>query len=341
MERKGNWKAEKIDFLSEEEEEIDCTTNETILESKLKRSKQWLLLPVVAVFVWLAALATWHGLSLNDYSIFGIYERVKARSFRTKITIIDVSQPKLLIPPWHLRETVKKHGSLNDEIKFNGPLNGGESIPSCVSQCTFGLLKGYEIEVNGDCNASWPYVVVLDAQGGAFGSLSDVSLPCFLQKKLSRLKNAGHGIFSKIGLPAGVVFGPYMGIHAKYDPVSRKNDYSWLVPKSNSSSAQFFYVDASDSSTSNWMRYVNSARYMEEQNVFPFHFDEQIYYLVTREISANSELLTWYGNQFTDRLGLALSSEAPNIPGVAPSRKFVTCLDCVDQAVSVVVNSRG
>lgn len=54
------------------------------------------------------------------------------------------------------------------------------------------------------------------------------------------------------------------------------------------------YVDASDANSSNWMRFVQCARNVEEQNMQAVQYNMQIYYRSTRDILPSEELLVWY-----------------------------------------------
>lgn len=60
----------------------------------------------------------------------------------------------------------------------------------------------------------------------------------------------------------------------------------------------FRYVDASDTRTSNWMRYVNSARHKGEENIVAFQYKGNIYYATSCFVPENVELLVWCGNEF-------------------------------------------
>ena len=64
------------------------------------------------------------------------------------------------------------------------------------------------------------------------------------------------------------------------------------------------YVDAADKNEANWMRYVNCACREEDQNLLAFQFHGQIYYRTIENISAHSELLVWYGDEYGQELGI-------------------------------------
>ena len=64
------------------------------------------------------------------------------------------------------------------------------------------------------------------------------------------------------------------------------------------------YVDAADKNEANWMRYVNCACREEDQNLLAFQFHGEIYYRTIENISAHSELLVWYGDEYGQELGI-------------------------------------
>lgn len=64
------------------------------------------------------------------------------------------------------------------------------------------------------------------------------------------------------------------------------------------------FVDAYEKSMSNWMRYVNCARTETEQNLAAFQYKGEIYYRSYKHISAGSELLVWYGQQYGQDLNI-------------------------------------
>ncbi|KAG7458469.1 hypothetical protein MATL_G00220640 [Megalops atlanticus] len=106
------------------------------------------------------------------------------------------------------------------------------------------------------------------------------------------------GVFAQALLPQGWIFGPYEGERLLSQQSCTK--YSWAVKDKGF----FFYVDASDESKSNWMRYVSCASSLEEQNLTVFQYRSQIYYRVCRPIPAGTELRVWIGREYATMLGL-------------------------------------
>ncbi|XP_051899173.1 E3 SUMO-protein ligase ZBED1-like [Pristis pectinata] len=104
-------------------------------------------------------------------------------------------------------------------------------------------------------------------------------------------------------LPAilrGCIFGPFDG-----DILTDKNDctvYSWALRENGT----YYYVDATDESKANWMRYVACASSEEEHNLTVFQYRSKIYYRVCQVIEAGAELLVWIGEEYARTLGLKL-----------------------------------
>ncbi|XP_039216147.1 E3 SUMO-protein ligase ZBED1-like isoform X1 [Crotalus tigris] len=111
----------------------------------------------------------------------------------------------------------------------------------------------------------------------------------------------GFGVWSALpALPRGCIFGPYEG-----EMVREHSDctrYSWAVRDNGS----YFFIDASDDSKSNWMRYVACASTEDEQNLTVFQYRGYIYYRVCQIIPADTELLVWIGEEYARTLGLRL-----------------------------------
>ncbi|KAJ7313776.1 hypothetical protein JRQ81_005461 [Phrynocephalus forsythii] len=111
----------------------------------------------------------------------------------------------------------------------------------------------------------------------------------------------GFGVWSTLpALPRGCIFGPFEG------EVVREHGnctlYSWAVWENDS----YFFIDASDDSKANWMRYVACASTEDEQNLTVFQYRGYIYYRVCQTITTNTELLVWIGEEYACTLGLRL-----------------------------------
>ncbi len=65
-----------------------------------------------------------------------------------------------------------------------------------------------------------------------------------------------------------------------------------------------YFIDGSDPSVSNWMRFVNCARHEEEQNLLAYQYHGNIYYRTFKTIPPHTELLVWYGDRYAKELGI-------------------------------------
>lgn len=62
------------------------------------------------------------------------------------------------------------------------------------------------------------------------------------------------------------------------------------------------FIDGYDVHSSNWMRYVNPARSLAEQNLVACQNSRDIYFYTIRPVEPNQELLVWYSQEFAQRL---------------------------------------
>ncbi|XP_022830432.1 histone-lysine N-methyltransferase PRDM9-like [Spodoptera litura] len=66
-------------------------------------------------------------------------------------------------------------------------------------------------------------------------------------------------------------------------------------------------IDAADSNSSNWMRYVNCARHWKEQNLLAYQYKGQLYYRTIKIIPRFTELMVFYGSEFANALHINLT----------------------------------
>ncbi|EFO22150.2 SET domain-containing protein [Loa loa] len=140
---------------------------------------------------------------------------------------------------------------------------------------------------------------------------AEQTLPAFFEIKTSKIPKAGLGVFAKMDIPIGLVFGPYQGILLSDPKKADQNGYSWEIRISGKPSQ---YIDGSDPRYSNWMRYINSSRFENEQNLIAFQYNGSVYYRVFRPISEGIELLVWYGNKYGESLGVLSVTQRHKIP---------------------------
>uniref|UniRef100_A0A3B3UPS3 Tissue-resident T-cell transcription regulator protein ZNF683 n=1 Tax=Poecilia latipinna TaxID=48699 RepID=A0A3B3UPS3_9TELE len=62
------------------------------------------------------------------------------------------------------------------------------------------------------------------------------------------------------------------------------------------------FIDGCDVQKSNWMRYVNPARCLAEQNLVACQNGRDVYFYTIRPVEPKQELLVWYSQEFAQRL---------------------------------------
>ncbi|KAJ8383500.1 hypothetical protein AAFF_G00220170 [Aldrovandia affinis] len=132
-----------------------------------------------------------------------------------------------------------------------------------------------------------------------------LTLPPDLMVGRSSIPGAGLGVFNQGQVvPVGMHFGPFEGeVTSKEKAI--KSSYSWVIFRKKN---QFEYIDATQDSHSNWMRYVNCARNEEEQNLVAFQHRGRVLYRSLRPILPGQELLVWYADEYAKELGVVWDS---------------------------------
>ncbi|XP_039081008.1 histone-lysine N-methyltransferase PRDM9-like [Hyaena hyaena] len=157
------------------------------------------------------------------------------------------------------------------------------------------------------CAAHGPATFVKDnAVDKGHPNRSALTLPPGLRIRPSSIPEAGLGVWNEASdLPLGIHFGPYEG-QITEDEEAANSGYSWLMTKGRNC---YKYVDGTDNSWANWMRYVNCARDEEEQNLVAFQYHRQIFYRTCWVIKPGCELLVWYGDEYGQKLGIKWRSK--------------------------------
>ncbi|KAL1447252.1 hypothetical protein WDU94_005454, partial [Cyamophila willieti] len=111
----------------------------------------------------------------------------------------------------------------------------------------------------------------------------------------SSIPNAGQGVWSLTTIPRLTVFGPFEGRHVVN--TSADHVYGWNLNVVNWKANESIVAD--DPATSNWMRYVNSARNYAEQNIHKYvDYSGNVYYIALEDIEPATELLACYPFSF-------------------------------------------
>uniref|UniRef100_A0A336MNP0 CSON014678 protein n=1 Tax=Culicoides sonorensis TaxID=179676 RepID=A0A336MNP0_CULSO len=139
---------------------------------------------------------------------------------------------------------------------------------------------------------------------------ADKTLPRSLTLKpslvLSTPTTPTEGVWSTGVIPKGTRFGPFEGVRTPNKPTEQSQwRYFWRIFKDS----DFYYLDGSDTSQANWMRYVASAYSFSVMNLVACQHQEHIYFYTLRDIMPNEELMVWYCRDFAKRLGYDIDPE--------------------------------
>ncbi|MEQ2240136.1 hypothetical protein ILYODFUR_011769, partial [Ilyodon furcidens] len=126
-----------------------------------------------------------------------------------------------------------------------------------------------------------------------------LTLPFGLMIGRSSIPSAGVGVINQgPGLSPGMHFGPYEGnVTTKENAMT--SDFSWEIHKGED---QYEYVDATNDSYSNWMRYVNFARNKDEANLLAVQYKGSILFHCCRAVPTGDELTVWPSSQLLAHL---------------------------------------
>ncbi|KAK3594424.1 hypothetical protein CHS0354_000246 [Potamilus streckersoni] len=123
---------------------------------------------------------------------------------------------------------------------------------------------------------------------------SHIETPDSIELKASAVASGCIGAWSVWPIGKDTVFGPYVGDIKKGKDLEDINyRYAWEVFDLETFGL-LHVIDATDPSKGNWMRYVNCARYFEEQNIISVQQEDQVYYRAIKNIEPGEELLTWF-----------------------------------------------
>ncbi|KAM6991826.1 PR domain zinc finger protein 1 [Tautogolabrus adspersus] len=126
------------------------------------------------------------------------------------------------------------------------------------------------------------------------------SLPRNLVLERSRDSAKVLGVTSKEVIPKGTRFGPLVGESYTNETLLKDADrkYFWRV---FSEGHLHHILDGLNEERSNWMRYVNPACSVEEQNLVACQKGLEIYFYTIRPLQPGQELLVWYCPEFAQR----------------------------------------
>lgn len=132
-----------------------------------------------------------------------------------------------------------------------------------------------------------------------------------LQVKESKLPSAGKGLFAAAPLVSGMLLPPYQGQLLTAGEVKSRfftpgMEYLWCSCEPDkvynmSSTDMSFCVDAANTPKSNPARYINSASdksMCRQVNVEMCDLGQVLYFRITKEVQAGSELIVDYGKDY-------------------------------------------
>ncbi|KAG7457979.1 hypothetical protein MATL_G00232990 [Megalops atlanticus] len=138
------------------------------------------------------------------------------------------------------------------------------------------------------------------------------------------------GVFSKEYIPQGTRFGPLQGdIYTKENvPKHVNRKYFWRhsitlgdTGEESTFMAEIYcggqlhhFVDGYDVHRSNWMRYVNPARSLSDQNLVACQNGRDIFFYTLRPVEPQQELLVWYSPEFSERLRSSVPEDGEQHP---------------------------
>ncbi|XP_042855247.1 uncharacterized protein LOC122242095 isoform X2 [Penaeus japonicus] len=139
-----------------------------------------------------------------------------------------------------------------------------------------------------------PMPLLLDRpvpRNGCVRERARLTAPWPLVIRQSLIKGTAEGVVTTARLPKGLVLGPCEG---------------WVLPRTKFTSGYSWEIDgrpdveidAEDTSFSNWTRYLKCPWTPHDQNLRPMQIRGEVFYVTTRDIDENSELLVWFGDNY-------------------------------------------
>lgn len=152
-----------------------------------------------------------------------------------------------------------------------------------------------------------PDNIILDSQ---IPSRARLTLPKQLYLQTSGILSGVAGVWTRTLLEKKTQFGPMIGKTVAKEDVDgvdiSDRPQLWKIYQDN---ALIQGLNMSDEEESNWMMFVQRARSSSEQNLVAFLLDTHIFFMSTRSINPDTELLVWFSSDFCQLLGLPVKPE--------------------------------
>ncbi|XP_069115483.1 uncharacterized protein [Argopecten irradians] len=123
---------------------------------------------------------------------------------------------------------------------------------------------------------------------------SHIVAPAGIELRQSEVDTSQMGAWCVTPIAKGTIFGPYVGeIVNNHKGKNIDYRFSWEVFDLEKNELSHI-IDATDPMKGNWMRYVNCARFLEEQNIVSVQDNGQVFYKAIQDVDPQKELLTWF-----------------------------------------------
>uniref|UniRef100_K1Q027 Histone-lysine N-methyltransferase PRDM9 n=1 Tax=Magallana gigas TaxID=29159 RepID=K1Q027_MAGGI len=158
---------------------------------------------------------------------------------------------------------------------------------------------------------------------------ANLTTPEGFRIELSTIPGAGFGGFTERFVPKHTILGSYEGLthlHHREDDL-----YSWQVEKVDSEGV--YMIDAGSPAHSNWLRWLNCAGNVEQENVVAVACAGLILYMTTRDIEPGSEMFVWYGDGYGDYLKINRVHPESDLQGIFNIRASILSFDEDDRTV--------
>ncbi|XP_041832612.1 PR domain zinc finger protein 1 isoform X2 [Melanotaenia boesemani] len=185
-----------------------------------------------------------------------------------------------------------------------------ERSPQSIGVTTAAMSELQDVDVNvaswseADFEEKCTYIVKdypLEEESENHGKTrAERSLPRNLALKHSHNSKEVLGVASKELIPKGTRFGPFIGKRYTNEKLLKdaNRKYFWRVFLNGH---LHHILDGLDEEHSNWMRYVNPARAVEEQNLVACQNGLEIFFYTIKPLQPGQELLVWYCSEFAQR----------------------------------------